>query len=215
MDIGARCRGIVDESRVPQHEFHNLVVREGTQAKLALEYWAAHDYYVSRSFPSLVALLISETEDDDLRSVLVRNLWDECGHGHPELAHFKNYEKLLASIDVSPATTPCEPVLRFVDLQRDLARRDPITAAAVFCYANEYLCLLEFNSIERGLQNFFPTVDLQYIMQIDTVDDRHQRELQDVLARVCSPSHMESIGPALTEVLEVRAQLYDLALTQG
>lgn len=197
------------------HAFHELVVSGRPEAKIALEYWAKHDYYVSRSFPSLVALLISTMPDFELRSTLVRNLWDECGYGHLEKSHFKNYEHLLASIDVLPAEVPCEPVVDFIEMQRSLSLADPVVAAAVFCYANEYLCLFEFKSIERGLKHFFPEVNLQYIMQIDTIDERHAEELEDALSAHCPEDRLPAIVRHLSDTLEVRALLYDLAVASG
>jgi pyrroloquinoline quinone (PQQ) biosynthesis protein C len=211
-DINRIGKVLVETSRVPSHPFHELVSTKTPEAKRALEFWAAHDFFVSRSFPSLVALLISEMPDLEIRSTLVRNLWDECGHGRVELSHFRNYERLLASIGVVPAEPPCEAAIQFMEMQRHLARNNPFAAVGVFCYANEYLCLFEFKSISEGLKDFFPDVNLQYIMQIDSVDDRHQRELQEALASHCPPEHFDAIELHLRDTLEVRARLYDDAV---
>ncbi len=205
-------RSQVLDSRILTHKFRDLILDGSDCGRRALLSWASEDYWVSRQFPSILGALIAVTDDPDVRGILVENLWDEYGRGKPDRAHFNHYQRLMESVGGTASVEPCASVRAFVGEHYSLAERDPFSALAVFCYANEFLCQFEFDAISNSVDHYFPEAKTTYLRQIATVDARHTAELEGALElslQLGEQVDPDGVKQDLARVLEIRAQFYD------
>jgi pyrroloquinoline quinone (PQQ) biosynthesis protein C len=207
------CRQSVQSARALKHEFFDLL-NEGQDERRGrdlLREWSRRDYWVSREFPGLVATLAGEVENLDVRLILVRNLWDECGKGNLRNAHFNLYNMFLASIGEAEPAQPDSTATAFLQAQKSYAYTDRAIATGVFCYANEYMCQFEFATLSAAVTRLFPESDTRYFTQLN-VDVRHAAELEEAMVALV-PDDLDRFATemlaALDHVLEIRGQFYD------
>jgi hypothetical protein len=153
----------------------------------------------------------------EARHILVRNLWEESGRGRLHLAHFTLYKAFLASIGVQVPNEHRPHAEEFLDIQVELAKRDPILGVTAFCYASEYLCLFEFKPITSAVDLHFPSADGRYLQEI-SMDVRHTAELEKALDLMLGEDyqgeHNDEIEDSLRTVLDARFRFYDRVMSQ-
>lgn len=207
-EVTSACRALVDNAPLLRHPFFQFIAEESDLAKRSLLRWLQLDWIVARDFTTLAFALGAVSKNMSVRHVLSRNLWDEFGNGKISRAHFTSYVALMRSVGAD------EPqgysTSEFLELQRSICSRSEIEGLAVFCYANEYLCLAEFPPIAASFERNFPSHDRRYFREL-IVDHRHTRELEDVLVSVCDGSEGEirRLETALQAVLDAREAIYD------
>ena len=183
-------------------------------APLLIREFARSDYLVAKGFAQFLAYLISRVADARVRILLVENLWEEHGSGDPSEIHFELYKRLLMTLDVK------EPVLQdgvrapFLQLHYDIADASIPAGVAVFCYANEFLSMLEFSKVRRACVKYFPGVDQRYFDVNQDADVQHTKKLEESLSTLVPTASVEERAYAFCEdALVLRANFYDEIIT--
>ena len=171
--------------------------------------WMEQDYFVSRRFPCLLALVIATIEDPVLRQPLVQNLWEEHGEGRADRTHHALFCDLMRSAGVEPISHPNSSTEEYIGAQESLARTGSLVGLGVFCYANEYITLREFEPLERSARRCYPGADISFFEANRQVDARHAQETEAVILAVArSSSDFAAVEEGLELALDARAAFY-------
>lgn len=212
-DWSRRLRRLADDAGVLTHSFLGQLSSNSSEMKGRLIAWAIQDYFVSRDFPCLLAILISKIRDPLIRHPLVENMWEEHGSGDVRETHFGLYCRLLSSIgiDCNIADEKATPAtLHFVQVQESLAEEDVLMGLGAFCYANEYITVAEFEPLEKAVGMQYPSADLSFFAANREVDARHAQQTEVVIEALLQvSSDIERVEEGALRALRARVSFYD------
>jgi pyrroloquinoline quinone (PQQ) biosynthesis protein C len=138
-----------------------------------------------KSFPSLIAAGTARMTDEESRTVLAVNLYQECGEGDTTRTHHAIYRKFLATagIDVSN--------IQENDFARDWRNRlfdyinqtGTVGEAIGALAAGEFLAQPALGRIYPLLKAHYPQADQEYFTKHLELETEHVREITDLIFR--------------------------------
>jgi len=203
-------RKLVENHPVLAHPF--LARIDGDRATRADAIrWALQDRHVSRAFPVELATLVTLFPEPEQRMPLVENLWEEHGSGDVAASHVKLLDALLVSVGVTDLDAAPTPGTRaFLDVPATLGT---LARLGAFCYANEYLALLEFPRLEDCFRRLFPDPDLRYFASNAEADEGHTELIEDLIASECRTERdVAEVIAGAEAALDARCAFYDALL---
>src|SRR5580692_7786974 len=98
LEIRKTLDGLIDKF-IQESPFFSFWQGERITASLCEKFLISFDSLV-KSFPSLIAAGASRMEDENTRSVLALNLYQECGEGDASRSHHAIYKKFMATAGI-------------------------------------------------------------------------------------------------------------------
>jgi pyrroloquinoline quinone (PQQ) biosynthesis protein C len=138
-----------------------------------------------KSFPTLIAAGIERAQDEETRSTLAVNLFQEQGEGDPSRSHHAIYRKFLstAGMDVPAAPEEAfaaewrERLLGYID------RSSGARALGVLA-AGEFLAQPVLGRIYSIIEPLYPGADREYFTKHLVLETEHVREVTAAIARL-------------------------------
>jgi len=96
------------EDCIRRSPFFRAWVPHLVDARVAGRFLAAFDGLV-RTFPKMIALGAARAEDEDTRTILATNLYQECGEGDVRRTHHAIFRNFLATAGVDPEEGEQQP----------------------------------------------------------------------------------------------------------
>jgi pyrroloquinoline quinone (PQQ) biosynthesis protein C len=170
-------------------------VKRGTLQRVLIEY----ESYTS-TFPCILARVISEIREDNLRFPLVRQLWEEHGAGDLHQSH----RQLLASLRVSlsGALPPSKYQLPEPTLNSTTVAMDLLSRPLDICQPGLALGLLlglevtnrsQLHRLTTGILSGLPRdADVRYLAVHEAVDDDHVTEIVEIAENLLRSGNISS-----------------------
>lgn len=210
-------RNLLDNHAVLHHRFFSIL-KDRSRAPSVVKFWALQDRHIAYMFPGLIGLIVARIPANDeytvqARMPLIENLWEEAGDGLVESAHSTLMDTLMLSPGIPPSESHIEPLpttRRFIDLQFELAERNPISGVGAFCYANEYLALKEYPPIQAATVEAFPGADIRFFEANWEADGHHTELAEQSIAMLCrSEQDFSAAKHGVEQAIEARVGFYD------
>jgi pyrroloquinoline quinone (PQQ) biosynthesis protein C len=137
------------------------------------------------SFPTLIALGIAKTDDEDARAVLAANLYQECGEGDATRTHHAIFRKFVSTIDLEFSLLSCSTSAekwRSSMRQAILESGCSLEALAVLA-AGEFLAQPALTQIFSVIRKLYPGADVEYFTSHLELETEHVREITALLYR--------------------------------
>ena len=138
-----------------------------------------------KSFPGLIAAGIARMTDEESRTVLAVNLYQECGEGDTNRTHYAIYRKFLATtgIDIS--------IIQENDFAAEWRKRlleyindtESIGAVIGVLGAGEFLAQPALGQIYPLLKTHYPQADQEYFTKHLELETEHVREITDLISK--------------------------------
>jgi pyrroloquinoline quinone (PQQ) biosynthesis protein C len=177
---------VVNES-LQRLENHPFVVRANARklSRNELERWIKCAGHESQLFPRILKNMIGLCQNPRLKRVLADNLYDECGNGDPERAHFNLYLQLLDELGVPRDdfyNYTERAGVRFVcELAESISLQSNLGIAIGYMLLNEGTPKITFSAVQHALLGICPELRTQFFqLHIDT-DEKHVDDLYSVI----------------------------------
>lgn len=138
-----------------------------------------------RCFPGLIAQGAARADNEDMRTVLATNLYQECGEGDVQRTHHAIFRKFLATAGVSLATAKAQTYTE--EWQSNLSRYietvpNPLAALGALA-AGEFLAQPVLSRIFSVIHPLYPDADIEYFTTHLELETEHVREIASLLVR--------------------------------
>jgi pyrroloquinoline quinone (PQQ) biosynthesis protein C len=144
----------------------------------------------SYSFPYILENLISWSNNEKIKNILLRNLADERGHGLVENSHFIHYLQLLDKIGVSRdefyAYRERAGINLALSLAYNISTVEEEAQAIGYMLINESVTSITFTAARAAITNYYPELKMEFFDIHIEVDDRHVTELYDAVSELTS-----------------------------
>jgi pyrroloquinoline quinone (PQQ) biosynthesis protein C len=137
------------------------------------------------NFPGLIALGCARADDEDTRTVLAINLFQECGEGNVQRTHHSIYRKFLKTAGVDPSKAPPET---FTNEWRTSLRNYLMQAPNALCAlgalaTGEFMAPAGLTRIFCVIKPLFPQADIEYFTTHLALETEHVQEMAELLGR--------------------------------
>jgi pyrroloquinoline quinone (PQQ) biosynthesis protein C len=142
-------------------------------------------------FPRCLGMLISQTDDDVARAILVENLWEEHGSGDLRRSHRVLYERFFTSLRTHVMTgselpsTPLDSTLYASDALMQVAASGFVRGLGALAVGVEADTPAQFGVVQSyfAALPFGTELDIEFFTLHIASDDQHADAMMDVLAR--------------------------------
>ncbi len=136
-----------------------------------------------KSFPALIAAGAVRMTDEEARTVLAVNLYQECGEGDTRRTHYAIYRKFLstAGIDLSIITENGFASKWRSRLSDYLKNAESTGAVLGALAAGEYLAQPALTRIYEVLKPHYPGADQEYFEKHLVLEEDHVREITAIM----------------------------------
>ncbi len=137
------------------------------------------------SFPSIIALGVAGTDDEDTRVVLATNLYQECGQGDVSRTHHAIFQKFVSSAQIeckSHEFPSCAEQWRSSMREYILDSECYLRALGAMA-AGEFLAQPALSRIFSVIERLYPTADVEYFTSHLELETEHVREIAALLSR--------------------------------
>ena len=209
-------KNLIQEKSILNHPFYKAWAA-GLLSQEDLRRYACQYYHHVRAFPTYVAGIIANTENPQLRSVLLENLNDEEGSTPTHLDLWVDFGRSLGLTQKEMENSEVYPETRhFVDTFKHLTRNynAPVGASALYAYESQ-IPAVAHEKIE-GLKRyeFGSDLDVTFFAVHWEADVRHTAELEKVMAGA-GPGEAEKSHLAVHQVLNGWRGLLDGVLERS
>jgi pyrroloquinoline quinone (PQQ) biosynthesis protein C len=161
------------------------VWKEGSIDKRMSEKFLVTFDALVKSFPALIAAGAARMTNEEARTVLAVNLYQECGEGDTRRTHYAIYRKFLstAGIDLSSITEnsfASEWRIRLSDYIKNAESSGAVLGALA---AGEYLAQPALTRIYSVLKPHYPGADQEYFEKHLVLEEDHVREITAIMAK--------------------------------
>ncbi len=176
--------GLVDDF-VGKNRFFRIWKKGSAHPEMCRKFLLTFDFLV-KSFPTLIAAGAARMEDEETRTVLAVNLFQECGEGRKERTHHAIFRKFLmtAGLQVPSVPDPSFAVEWKTRLLRYLQEADSPQGALGALAAGEFLAQPVLGRIFPLLRDFYLTADAEYFTNHLELETEHVREITGAMARL-------------------------------
>ncbi|UNM08196.1 MAG: iron-containing redox enzyme family protein [Planctomycetales bacterium] len=169
------------------HPFIKAINRNELSSE-ALKFFTREYYFVSTSFVKGVAFVAANVPDDETRSILITNLWEEHGSGDISNSHRNLFKRFAHSVGVSvdelntyiPTTLTLGYVEKMISVCRDTHF---LTGLGALGPGTEYFTAPEYKLIAEGLMKRGLTEkDVEFWLVHAEWDDDHYSDIMRAIA---------------------------------
>jgi pyrroloquinoline quinone (PQQ) biosynthesis protein C len=138
-----------------------------------------------KSFPGLIAAGAARMTDEETRTVLAVNLYQECGEGDPRRTHYAIYRKFLLTAGIDLASISENGFASEWRNRLSGYIKDAESAGAVLgaLAAGEFLAQPALTRIYSVLKSHYPGADQEYFEKHLVLEEDHVREITTILAK--------------------------------
>lgn len=165
-------------NRLRQHPFLKLA-QNRELSKEQITRWLMCAGRESRIFPNVVRnmMLRCLADHEEIRAILAQNLNDELGNGNPEEAHFRHYEKLLESMEISK-----DQFLNYeegaginlaLSLATNVSYKQPLPVAIGYLLVNEGMTPVTYAAVGKSLAHQYQYSKIPFLEVHVAIDARH------------------------------------------
>jgi pyrroloquinoline quinone (PQQ) biosynthesis protein C len=182
--VGSICNGLIDEF-IQESAFFRAWDKSSVDASIAQRFLITFDSLV-KSFPSLIAAGAARMEDEETRTTLAVNLFQECGEGDVKRTHHAIYRKYLATagISVEALEEPAFAVEWRSQLVRYIQNGSTSAPAALGALAaGEFLAQPALSRIYGAIEPLYPGADKEYFTKHLVLETEHVQEITSTIVR--------------------------------
>ncbi len=195
-------KNLIREKRILNHPFYKAWAA-GLLSQEDLRRYTCQYYHHVRAFPTYVAGIIANTENPQLRSILLDNLNDEEGSNPTHLDLWVDFGRSLGLTRGEMENSEIYLETRhFIDTFKHLTRNysAPVGASALYAYESQ-IPAVTHEKIE-GLKKyeFGSKLDVTFFSVHQEADVRHTADLEKVMVGT-KPEEDEKAGLAVHQVL--------------
>ncbi len=138
-----------------------------------------------KSFPELIAAGASRMTDEEARTVLAVNLYQECGEGNVQRTHYAIYRKFLSTtgLDLSSVTENGFAEEWRTKMKGYIQDTGCVGAVLGALAAGEYLAQPALTRIYSVLKPLFPGADPEYFEKHLVLEEDHVREITGMMVK--------------------------------
>jgi pyrroloquinoline quinone (PQQ) biosynthesis protein C len=138
-----------------------------------------------KSFPALIAAGAARMTDEETRTVLAVNLYQECGEGDLHRTHYAIYRKFLSTAGIDLSDLPERPfAARWrADLLGYINDAESEGAVLGVLAAGEFLAEPALTRIYSVIHSHYPEADQEYFTKHLALETDHVREITTILSR--------------------------------
>ena len=162
-----------------------LVWKEGSVDRGMSEKFLVTFDALVKSFPTLIAAGAARMTDEEARTVLAVNLYQECGEGDPRRTHYAIYRKFLSTAGIDLASISENGFASEWRNHLSGFIKDTQSAGAVLgaLAAGEFLAQPALTRIYKVLKPHYPGADQEYFEKHLVLEEDHVREITTIMAR--------------------------------
>jgi len=166
--------------RIRQHPF---ILKANAQmlTQEQAERWILCAGRESRSFPQILENMVARCSNEQVKSILAKNLADEYGSGNPEEAHFKHYLQLLDELHIPRETFDRYKEGVGIRLALSVAYNTSIqeneAVAIGYMLVNEDMTQITYSAIQKALQRYYPLLKTPFFALHVDIDAEHVEDL--------------------------------------
>lgn len=204
-----------------QHEF--LIRCRNQQLTLAeVTVLATQMYIFCKEFNRFLANIYLCCPDEQVKLVILDNLFDEMGRGDPAQVHaelFRRFTRQLGINDSELESIPPRPNTQaLIDTYLSMPQKYGYLAAlSVICFASEGIVGALYEQIQNGIATtaHFPKESLVFFDMHIVVDSDHADRLESILTQKMTAPDIEKSKLAIQEAMNARLGFLDDILTAG
>ncbi len=138
-----------------------------------------------KSFPALIAAGAARMTDEESRSVLAVNLYQECGEGDTRRTHYAIYRKFLstAGIDLSTISENDFASEWRTCLSNYIKNAESAGTVLGALAAGEYLAQPALTHIYKVLKPHYPGADQEYFEKHLVLEEDHVKEITMIMVK--------------------------------
>ena len=172
------------EELVERSPFFRSWKPDFVDAALSKRFLISFDALV-KSFPGLIAAGTARMTDEESRTVLAVNLYQECGEGDPNRTHYAIYRKFLATagIDISVIQENDFAAEWRERLSEYIKGTESIGAVIGVLAAGEFLAQPALGQIYPLLKAHYPQADQEYFTKHLELETEHVREITSLISK--------------------------------
>jgi pyrroloquinoline quinone (PQQ) biosynthesis protein C len=138
-----------------------------------------------KSFPALIAAGAARMTDEETRTVLAVNLYQECGEGDIRRTHYAIYRKFLSTAGIDLASISENGFASEWRNHLSGYIQDAKSVGAVLgaLAAGEFLAQPALTRIYKVLKPHYPGADQEYFEKHLVLEEDHVREITTILAK--------------------------------
>jgi pyrroloquinoline quinone (PQQ) biosynthesis protein C len=138
-----------------------------------------------KSFPSLIAAGASRMDDENARSVLALNLYQECGEGDVNRSHYAIYKNFLTTggIRLNAVSEDAFAVEWRKSLFEYINETKSTGAVLGALAAGEFLAQPALSRIYVVIESHYPKADQEYFTKHLVLEEDHVKEITALIGR--------------------------------
>ena len=211
-------RAIVREHDLLRHRYLQMA-EQGKFSKDQIKAWALQEYFVSLSFPRMMAAVVTKIPDvhEAAKYPLVKNTYEELGadeglkRSHPQL--LRNLIRGLGGTEEELAKNKQNQGTKYYldRLYEICLNRSFLEGLGAIGHGNEYLVIYEYGKFMKGmnLRGLLEPKFLEFFTVNIKADVEHTAEIEKAMASFLTPETMPLIEESAREALEARIPFYD------
>jgi pyrroloquinoline quinone (PQQ) biosynthesis protein C len=180
LKLSDTAKKLVDKSlsRIRKHPFIAAAIERKLRRE-QIKRWIFCAGRESRIFPAVVKnmLAICSPADQEIVSILSRNLNDELGNGNPEEAHFQHYLRLLTAMGISfDEFTSYEEkagIKLALNLAFSVSTQDHLATAIGYLLVNEGMTPITYSAVGEALCREYAFTEVPFLAAHVDIDERH------------------------------------------
>ncbi len=189
----------------PRHIEALNIMSSGKVEKHAYAYFAKHYHPIAKIFQQLLAALISKSDNEEVRIILVENLYEECGNLDISKSHVELFSRFVRSLGLSDkdtVTSEDQSSVLYLENLKHICFNEPIHKGLAVLYIFEktfcHICKMISDGLRK--QRLVTDDNLEFFDIHAVVDVKHSEQLMQALSMECVDD--ESWGEAVEAAAE-------------